>query len=700
MRRFAILFLFAVCLFIFGSAFAEAPVYITLNADKLTLEPSESFSLTAAVYPATAPQDVIWTSTNKNAVTVDEYGNIFAKHEGTSYVRAYSVYNNEISERVIVTVEYKPSPDRIKASVSSVELNVSEECSVTHTIYPNNSSKIVSITSSDTTVATVDAFGNIKAVGYGECDVRISSVKKPSVYAKVRVKVNDERLPDRIVVYPSPLSIEPTLSQKLEVLTLPQSKPVELRFESSDTSIAEVSANGTVTAKREGKCSIYVYTSLSRHKYTAVPVTVKYLSTLRSIRPAQNEFALKKGDIVPLVLELSPENASRALTFTSDDENVAYVDENQNIVAARYGSTVIHIASHRNAGVSASVSVTVSDERFPLSMTPNDGNLKLVMRPYDSFNASFEFAPATADTSYTWQTSDANIVSVELGYPLCVSRGVAEVSTVSTYNPDLFVKYTVTVEPDSYTLVMPERRTDEDGISENMQKIENVRASVKTVLQSMLDSGEMQLSEYEKRIEVVDAAFDMYAFPWTVKTLQRYWKAENSEDGAKNFKPGTIYYGLPYTSGTNSNRNFDVRRALEAKRYLPVEGKEYYILNQDDKSFMNMYAGNDCSSFVALSLFGYTKYNGELDKTETLYYDSRLTPFDDPNELRAGDILVRHSTHVFMFLYWADENRTQAVCIEQGGSEAGINTVSTSVYTISDFVNDHYRLRRLRDIDK
>ncbi len=697
MRRFALLIVFAACLFICGSAFAEAPVYITLNADKLSLEPSESFSLTAAVYPETAPQDVVWTSTNKNAVSVDKLGNIYAKNEGTSYVRAYSAHNGEISARVIVKVEYKPSPDGIRASETALELNISEEYAITHAIYPSGSSKIVAFSSSDKSVATVDAVGNIRAVGYGECEVRVSSVKKPSVYASVRVRVLDDRVPDRIVAYPSPLLLEPTLSQKLEVLTLPQHKPVELLFESTDSSVAAVSGDGTVTAKREGKCSIIVYTSFSRHKYAIVPVTVKYRATIRAIRAVQTEYALNKGDVVPFAFELSPANASRALVFASDDKDIAYVDENLNIVAARYGSTVIRVSSYRNAGVSASVSVTVSDDRFPLSMTPSDGDLKLVMRPSDSLNATFGFAPATADTSYTWYTSDRNIVSVDSGYPVCVSRGVAEVAAVSDYNPDLFVKYQITVEPDSYTLVMPERRTNVDGIDENMRKIENVRASAKTVLSSMRDSGEITSSEYERRVQIVDAAFDMYAFPWTVKTLQRYWKAENSENGAKNFKPGIIYYGLPYTSGINSRRNYDVARALESKRYLPVDGQKFYLLNQDDKEYKNTYVGNDCSSFVALSLFGRTKYYGEIDKTETLYYDSRLAAFDDPNELRAGDILVCHGEHVFMFLYWADERRTQAVCIEQGGSEAGINTVSTSIYVISDFIDDHYRLRRLRE---
>ena len=97
---------------------------------------------------------------------------------------------------------------------------------------------------------------------------------------------------------------------------------------------------------------------------------------------------------------------------------------------------------------------------------------------------------------------------------------------------------------------------------------------------------------------------------------------------------------------------------------------------------------------VALAIWGYTFYNGEIVKTGTLYSDNRLKPFTDPNELRPGDILVRHSSHVVMFLYWADEKKTQAVFLQQGGSEKAINTVNAWVTDINYYTDNYYRLRR------
>ena len=107
--------------------------------------------------------------------------------------------------------------------------------------------------------------------------------------------------------------------------------------------------------------------------------------------------------------------------------------------------------------------------------------------------------------------------------------------------------------------------------------------------------------------------------------------------------------------------------------------------------------GSDCSSFIALALWGYTKYGGEVVKTNTLYYDGRLLTFKDASRLKPGDVLVRYSQHIVMFLYWADEAHTQAVFIQQGGSEPGINTVNTVMEELSDYTGSNYRLRRLAE---
>ena len=145
--------------------------------------------------------------------------------------------------------------------------------------------------------------------------------------------------------------------------------------------------------------------------------------------------------------------------------------------------------------------------------------------------------------------------------------------------------------------------------------------------------------------------------------------------------------------------NYSVSMTTREPRVGEVEGESYYLLNRNIEDYASGYAGNDCSAFVAQALWGYTIYKGEPAKTGTLYYDDRLRAYDDPAELRCGDILVRHSSHVVMFLYWVDEAHTQAVFIQQGGSEPAINTISAYIQDVSYYTDDFYRLRRLAYFD-
>ena len=48
-----------------------------------------------------------------------------------------------------------------------------------------------------------------------------------------------------------------------------------------------------------------------------------------------------------------------------------------------------------------------------------------------------------------------------------------------------------------------------------------------------------------------------------------------------------------------------------------------------------------------------------------------------------------------MFLYYANEEKTQIVIIEQGGGEAGTNTVSCSIRDVSYYTSRGYSIRRV-----
>ncbi|MBO7385263.1 MAG: Ig-like domain-containing protein [Clostridia bacterium] len=588
----------------------------------------------------------------------------------------------------------RPAPRSISLSQSSMEIDLAEanEFTLEASVSPDGASTNYKWWVSDKSVLSVED-GVVTALKPGIANVYVSVHGFSDVRAVCEVKVTDSRAPERLIVYPSSISAEPSRGVQIQCVVMPQDAGCEFEFSSSNPSVASVSETGYVSLLSPGRATITVKSAYSPSVSAEIRVTAEYKERIRSIRISESSLTLEKGDAYALNVNIQPENGSRAVVFESSDESVATVDENGLVTAVGFGSALISAASHRDPSVAASLPVTVTDAMRPETLRA-ECSAGLLLSPGDSGEMIVELGPLSADLSYTLSSSREDIVRLEGSTVTALKRGMSVITVQSVYREDLKAELTVIVEDGTHVLSMPLRRTDESGIQDNLAHIDSIKKCALQGLSELRDAGEINAAEYRKRVKIVESAFEMYAFPWTVDQTVKYWEAANSENGAKDFQPGVIYYGLPYTSGTNHNRTYNVERALEQKRYLPVEGKDYYLLNRSVEDYASGYAGNDCSAFVAQALWGYTIYNGDPVKTGTLYYDERLRGFDDYKALKAGDLLVRHSIHVVMFLYWADEDHTQAVFIQQGGSEPAINTVNAYVQDVSYYTDNFYRLRR------
>ncbi|MCR4620841.1 MAG: Ig-like domain-containing protein [Clostridiales bacterium] len=573
-----------------------------------------------------------------------------------------------------------------------IDLATENRFQLSAVLKPEGASGSCKWTVSDSSVLSVDG-GSVKALKPGEATVSVYVRGNSSLKATCRVKVIDSRAPERIIVYPSAVKLEPSQSIKMETVALPVSVKGKYVYKSANESVATVDSKGKVTLQAPGETSIAVISAYDSRIRTVVPVKSAYGTRITSIKLPMSEFTLEKGQTYSLTYTVSPQNASKAIVFSSSNTRAAKVDENGLVTALGAGNSVITVRSHRDPSVSASLKLTVTDVNHPDSIEysiPGGANLNVG----EEKQIQVSFLPSSAVQDYTLASSREDILSVDAGKIRGVARGVSVLTIQSTYIPELKAEVRVSVSDQDVCLEIPLRRTDKTGISDNLARIDRLRQTTLKVIQGLRDAGTINDSEAKKRAKIIENAFAMYSFPWTVDKKVYYWEKANSENGAKDFVPGVIYYGLPYTSGVNQNRNYNVKRALEQERYIKVKDENYYLLNRTSKESISGYAGNDCSSFVALAIWGYTFYNGEIVKTGTLYSDNRLKAFTDPNELRPGDILVRHSSHVVMFLYWADEKKTQAVFLQQGGSEKAINTVNAWVTDINYYTDNYYRLRR------
>ena len=282
-----------------------------------------------------------------------------------------------------------------------------------------------------------------------------------------------------------------------------------------------------------------------------------------------------------------------------------------------------------------------------------------------------------------------------------LKKGTTKI-TITTHNKKkttlkLTVKNTGTVDPGTpqtgtLCLTIPARTTGIDGIAGNLAMINDIKNSTLGEISRLQSAGTLSAESAARRREIVENIFANYAFPWMTPSLQKYCKAANSENGAKDFKPDVVYYGMPYISGSGANRRYSAALAVSEGRYTD-SGLGYYVLNKSN--YLNgKYVGNDCSGLVNVSIWG-TGSSHSADRTDDINKTSAYKTISDYGAMLPGDLICKSNAHVIMFLYYANEDKSTFMMIENGGSEAGTNTVHCDIKTVAGFKKSGYKVRRL-----
>lgn len=168
----------------------------------------------------------------------------------------------------------------VHVSTDALELKEAESAQVSAAIAPYYAKGEIVFTSEDETVATVDDKGNVTAVKAGETKIKVS-VKDSDVYAEISVKVNGEPVVEKPITGVSVKADKSELkvgeTAKLTAVITPEdtTDSKDLKYESSDKAVAEVSDAGVVTAKAAGKAVITVSSAARPDVKATVEINVK-----------------------------------------------------------------------------------------------------------------------------------------------------------------------------------------------------------------------------------------------------------------------------------------------------------------------------------------------------------------------------------------------------------------------------------------
>lgn len=229
-------------------------------------------------------------------------------------------------------------------------------------------------TSSDESVATVDATGMVVAVSAGEADITASVTNSEmSAVCKVTVKVaaKDITVPDNLDVKlndGNETTVEATVSPA-------DATDVKVSYASTDEAVATVDKDGRVQVLQPGECDIVTTLTQEDKKVVEKKTHIKAYYEVEGITLDKTEGILTAGNTVALNATVLPEEIAdeTTVTWTSSDEKVATVDENGKVTAIAAGEATITA----NAGEkSTTYKLTVQAKKVVQNTTSNKSSNK------------------------------------------------------------------------------------------------------------------------------------------------------------------------------------------------------------------------------------------------------------------------------------------------------------------------------------
>lgn len=397
---------------------------ITLSATTAQIELGETVELTATVVPENATnKTVTWKSSDESVAKVDAAGKVTSIKEGKATITA-SCGSVSATCEVTVVIPIIPA-ESITLNETTAELKMGETLTLTATVLPENTTdKKVAWTSSDESIARVDANGKVSAISVGNVTITatcgdatascVITVAEAPVVSAESITLSEQR---------AELKVGETVS--ITATVLPENTTdKKVIWTSSDESIATVDGNGIITAVAVGNATITA-TCGEATASCAVTVTEVPVVSAESITLSEQSAELKVGESLRLTATVLPENATdKKVTWTSSDESIATVNTLGRITAVAVGTVTITATC---GDITATCTVTVIEEpaitaQF-ITLSMNDAKMKAG----ENLILIATVLPENAvDKSVVWTTSDASVATVDsYGLVSAVNAGEA-----------------------------------------------------------------------------------------------------------------------------------------------------------------------------------------------------------------------------------------------------------------------------------
>ena len=386
---------------------------------------------------------------DKSIVSVDSSGNVTPLKNGTTNVKAVVQYFDgtkvNLTEKIVVNV--KSTGVAINPSTwSFVDKYQTPTKKMAAKVQPVDTAfQDVTWKSSNTSIATVDKDGNVKAVGNGTCKIIATTTdgynKSGSSDVTVDIKAESINL-DKTSLDITNMGVKEKIKANVSPSFSTINRPV--KWSSSDTNVAKVDNDGNVTVVGNGACKITATTADGTNLSASCDVTVKVATSISlNVTSYTITDTAQTPSFTPKIL---PENtANKNVTWKSSDTSIATVSSTTGVInAVSNGTCKITATTKDGTNLSASMDIivdikakSVALDKTSMQITSKNSINKLVAT----------VTPSQANQKVAWSSSNGKIATVDSkGRVKAVSNGKCKIIATTTDGTNRTASCDVTVD--------------------------------------------------------------------------------------------------------------------------------------------------------------------------------------------------------------------------------------------------------------
>lgn len=410
---------------------SEEQVTISLNKSEISMDIGSSEHLIATVSPNSAKSNTIsWSSDNETVATVSNSGVVNAKNGGTAIITAKTSSGSTATCKVTV-IEKTVKLTSIKIIADKTVVYVGSTLELNVITYPTDATdKSITWSSSNDSVATVSNNGVVTGIKSGSVTITATSSNGKESTIKIAVlDAKDEISSIRINTNGTSLKIGDSITL-VATISPSYSKDQSVTWSSSDSSVATVTNDGVVTAKKLGTAIITATSSNGKQSKCTIKVVERSVE-ITSLKLTKSTAEVRAGEKVELNTIITPNNATnQKITWTSSDPSVATVSYGT-VTTLKAGTVTITATS--NNGKTATCTITVLERLVPVTkVSLSTTFISLYIGQTEKISATVTPSDASNKT-ITWRSENTNIATISSdGTIKAISVGTVEISATSS----------------------------------------------------------------------------------------------------------------------------------------------------------------------------------------------------------------------------------------------------------------------------